>query len=106
MIAAALLLLPTLVVGYVASRLYLTARRNESAAAFQKALRIAAESACDDLRAERNWLRLLLAVTEAQRDMHATALRGELQRQARAELIAPDAEVGEAKVYQFPAVSS
>jgi hypothetical protein len=46
-------------------------------------------------------LRATLSKAEADRNRHATALWGELLRQARAELIKPDEPVGVASVLEF-----
>lgn len=51
--------------------------------------------------ADVDWAQVVLAETAADRDMYATALRGELERQARAELLRPDEAVGVATVLEF-----
>lgn len=45
--------------------------------------------------------RATLALAEIDRNMHATALRGELHRQARAELLKPDEPIGVGQVLKF-----
>jgi hypothetical protein len=56
-----------------------------------------------DLAHDLEWERIAHAVTAADRDMYATAFRGEMRRQTNAELLHPDEPVGVATVLDFPA---
>jgi hypothetical protein len=48
-----------------------------------------------DAAVDAEWAAVVLAVTQAERDMYQTALRGELTRQVRAELLRPDEQAAE-----------